>query len=696
MAKRFNARYTVHLANGNRQNADIDFDFPEDIGRSSLYMEEKQHGRVSNIIANLTGYSASSIELRELKELNSHQINSERKSEQQRKQDVKNSSFMQKLNEERAERDAKRKQKMDDVIKLHEQLDAEDRAKRSKSFDDIMREAQIELDAKREERKRQKDLEDAEKENRRKNGKDLQEFNNGDIYDGYFLNGKRHGKGKYLWSNGDIYEGEWLEGKRDGKGKCTYSNDDKYLSYDGDWFDDCQLGSGIIKYKNGSIYEGEVEYGEPHGIGKLTASNGDIKQGTWRGLENCIESGRIDYENGNFYDGDILDGEPHGRGKLTESNGGFQEGEWYYGRWSNQNNLIIKSLCGYNEDTSEFIFEYYEGEIQWYIDPERSDAYGKGLIKWHDGSFYKGEVGFHSEDCLIRYPHGLGLHFDNSSNNEKYGKWEYGELIQELQQPFNEEKIQEIIKNAIIAIGARSKSDIGKVIAAVKDELNGRVDNKKVSSMVVELIEESQKEITQNDINQSSNEMQNSFEDSLTNKNMDFIEVNEANLPQKQEDALVDIFYNCLKQNGFVSVTSAEVGQFTFLKLNDNEVLYVQGEKFETTDNWLTANKILGSINLTDHAIIDGLRLPTVLEFEKIQEVLHAVNVCKFHKSHAYWTNEASSEFDDCSIVYSFLEGWENGSINQPAKIRLVSTIKFDVLDTLLNEIKDTYQITKN
>ncbi len=696
MAKRFNARYTVHLANGNRQNTDIDFDFPEDIGRATLYMEEKQHRRVSNIIANLTGYSASSIELRELKELNSHEINSERQAEQQRKQDIKNSNFMQKLNEERSERDANRKQKMDDVFKLHEQWDAEDRAKKNKSFDDIMRQAQNELDAKREERKRQKDLEEEEKKNRRKNGKDIQEFNNGDVYDGSFLNGKRHGKGKYTWSNGNYYEGDWFEGNKHGKGKYIYKEHGVYLSYEGDWDEDDKFGNGKIHYRNGSIYEGEVAFGEPQGLGKLTNVKGEIKEGTWSGIDRCIENKRIDYDNGSFYVGAVIDGEPHGRGKLTENNGAYKEGEWYYGRWSSQNNAIIKSVCGYDEDINDYIFEFYEGEIHWYIDPERTDGYGKGLLKWPDGSFYKGEFGFHSEDCLIGHPHGLGLKFDNSTKKEKYGKWEYGELIQELQQPFNDEKIKEIIKNAVKAIGARSKSDIGKVIAAVKDVLNGRVDNKKVSSMVVELIEESEKEIIHNDSNQYIDVLQNSVEDSPNCKTEGLIGVIEENSPQKKEEAFVDIFHKYLNQNGFVSLTSAEMGEFTFLKLNDNEVLYVQGEKFETTANWLTANKILGSINLTDHAIIDGLRLPTLIEFERIQEVLHAVNVCKFHQSHAYWTNEASSEFDDCSIVYSFLEGWENGSINQPAKIRLVATIKFDVLDTLLNKIKDTYQVTKN
>lgn len=103
MAKRFNARYTVHLANGNRQNTDIDFDFPEDIGRSTLYMEEKQHRRVSNIIANLTGFSASSIELRELKELenkSSEKHTSEYNSEKARKEQIKSDIAQQKKDDD--------------------------------------------------------------------------------------------------------------------------------------------------------------------------------------------------------------------------------------------------------------------------------------------------------------------------------------------------------------------------------------------------------------------------------------------------------------------------------------------------------------------------------------------------------------------------------------------------------------------
>ena len=66
MAKRFNARYVIFETNGTRSHKEIDFDYPENKDRSTLYYEEKQSGRVSRIIANLTGYDPKQIELKEL------------------------------------------------------------------------------------------------------------------------------------------------------------------------------------------------------------------------------------------------------------------------------------------------------------------------------------------------------------------------------------------------------------------------------------------------------------------------------------------------------------------------------------------------------------------------------------------------------------------------------------------------------
>ncbi len=40
-----------------------------------------------------------------------------------------------------------------------------------------------------------------------KNGKGYEEFENGCVYQGYYVNGKPEGVGKYQWPNGEYYEG---------------------------------------------------------------------------------------------------------------------------------------------------------------------------------------------------------------------------------------------------------------------------------------------------------------------------------------------------------------------------------------------------------------------------------------------------------------------------------------------------------
>ena len=69
MIRKYNARYILLEANGSRSYKDIDITYPEDKSRDTVYREEKESKRVSNIIASLTGYPSNRIELRELKEL---------------------------------------------------------------------------------------------------------------------------------------------------------------------------------------------------------------------------------------------------------------------------------------------------------------------------------------------------------------------------------------------------------------------------------------------------------------------------------------------------------------------------------------------------------------------------------------------------------------------------------------------------
>lgn len=223
MAKKFNARYMVSLGNGTKAFKDIDFDFPEDIGRASLYSEEKLNRRVSNIIANLTGYSSSAIELRELKELDSNmtshklsnnpskqttdqsRINSsdgdapkggfdknqeksysqslntsaEWQKERQRKKDIEDAKFMKQYYDEIDERELARKKRSDDLFKLHAQWDAEDREKRKKPFnlDEYKKNLINEINKKREEIKKKSEEEKAQKEQSNRN---IEKLSNGD------------------------------------------------------------------------------------------------------------------------------------------------------------------------------------------------------------------------------------------------------------------------------------------------------------------------------------------------------------------------------------------------------------------------------------------------------------------------------------------------------------------------------------
>ena len=56
------------------------------------------------------------------------------------------------------------------------------------------------------------------------NGKGLQKFSNGDMYDGDWVNGKRQGSGTYRWANGVTSEGDWFEDERSGSSFRTGRN----------------------------------------------------------------------------------------------------------------------------------------------------------------------------------------------------------------------------------------------------------------------------------------------------------------------------------------------------------------------------------------------------------------------------------------------------------------------------------------
>lgn len=59
-------------------------------------------------------------------------------------------------------------------------------------------------------------------------------------------------------------------------------------------------------------------------------------------------------------------------------------------------------------------------------------------------------------------------------------------LFEYLPQQLSEDEIQEIVREAVITVGANSIKDMGRVMAAVQPKVKGRADGKVVSRIVKE------------------------------------------------------------------------------------------------------------------------------------------------------------------------------------------------------------------
>ena len=80
------------------------------------------------------------------------------------------------------------------------------------------------------------------------------ELDNGVVYEGEWSdNGLRDGKGVQYWPDGSIYEGYWSADSANGRGRLIHAGCDYY---EGDWVNDKAHGYGIYVHKNGPCYEG--------------------------------------------------------------------------------------------------------------------------------------------------------------------------------------------------------------------------------------------------------------------------------------------------------------------------------------------------------------------------------------------------------------------------------------------------------
>ena len=106
------------------------------------------------------------------------------------------------------------------------------------------------------------------------------------------------------YENGDIYAGYWEDGKRHGHGLLNNVSGNR--KYEGSFVNDLQEGNGTLSNKTDILFQGSWKAGKYFdGTGELKnyPSRRDIYKGQWMfGL--AEGQGQVKYANGNTYKGD--------------------------------------------------------------------------------------------------------------------------------------------------------------------------------------------------------------------------------------------------------------------------------------------------------------------------------------------------------------------------------------------------------
>jgi hypothetical protein len=168
-------------------------------------------------------------------------------------------------------------------------------------------------------------------------------------YVGTINNGVPDGTGVNNYPNGDVYEGEWQDGKHHGQGTKTWAIDNK---------DIVLAGEALAKAKY--FYEGEWAENKINGKGILKNQNGEIIfEGEWK--DNLLHKGTVKMplkfnEEIISYVGTINNGVPDGTGVNNYPNGDVYDGLWKkgkkqgFGTLKNKTEKIIKQGLWYKDD----------------------------------------------------------------------------------------------------------------------------------------------------------------------------------------------------------------------------------------------------------------------------------------------------------------------------------------------------------
>lgn len=138
-------------------------------------------------------------------------------------------------------------------------------------------------------------------------------FQNGGIFDGYFLRGKTVGIGRFILPNGDFYEGEFMGLAAHGRGVCLVGN----LIYEGDFVQNMPHGNGMESTIDGSVkFIGQYRHGQKV-QGKMCWNgfvyNGPFVNGLFNGV-GFVKTPQGIYQ-GNFVDGRMVSGTPVNAGQ---------------------------------------------------------------------------------------------------------------------------------------------------------------------------------------------------------------------------------------------------------------------------------------------------------------------------------------------------------------------------------------------
>lgn len=185
-----------------------------------------------------------------------------------------------------------------------------------------------------------------------KNGRGIQIFNNNNIYYGYWKNNKKDGIGKMIKFNQKIndlniifddnsipfYYGNWKNDLEDGIGEEMWIDKS---SYKGEYKEGYREGKGILLLADGTEYDGDFSHGKIEGMGKITYKDGRVYEGYW--LNNKMNGqGEFKWPDGRIFRGNYLNDYKNGYGEFFWPNGKIYKGMWINGKQNGKGKLYNK------------------------------------------------------------------------------------------------------------------------------------------------------------------------------------------------------------------------------------------------------------------------------------------------------------------------------------------------------------------